>query len=213
METKLLIFDFDGTLADTLEGIVQTAKVVVRELGLPDLDPLTMKQAIGLPLWQSLTRGAGVPEDRIEEAMSVYRQQFYLVAPQYVTLFEGVKEALKALHEAGYKMAIATSRGADSLKMLLHQHGVDMYFQDHSTATEIKAAKPAPDLVLAILDRMGTAAEQTMVIGDTTFDILMGKNAGCRTCGVSYGNHSREMLETASPDYIIDDMRQLASLI
>lgn len=213
METRLLIFDFDGTIADTLEGITQTARVVTRELGLPDLDPLMMKKAIGLPLWQSLTRGAGVPEDRIEEAMDVYRKQFYLVAPQYVTLFDGVKEALKTLHEAGFKMAIATSRGSDSLKMLLERHGIDGYFQDYATATEIKAAKPAPDLVLAILGRMGIPAEQAMVIGDTTFDILMGRNAGCRTCGVSYGNHSEAMLKTASPDHIIDDMRKLYHII
>lgn len=209
---KYLVFDFDGTLADTTEGILKTTEATLKRMGLPAAEASVVQQAIGLPLQGSL-RAAGVPEDRIEEAVDVYHELFYDVAPKHITIFPGVREGLELLAGKGFRMAIATSRGEPSLVSLLTEHGIRQYFEVLGTTGCVERPKPAPDLVLWVLDRFGASPEEAMVIGDTTFDIEMGSAAGCSTCAVSYGNHSVERLQTASPNHIIPDLRALAGLI
>lgn len=209
---KYLVFDFDGTLADTTEGILKTTEATLQRMRLPAAEASVVQQAIGLPLQGSL-RAAGVPEDRIEEAVDVYHELFYDVAPKHITIFPGVREGLELLARKGFRMAIATSRGEPSLVSLLTEHGIRQYFEVLGTTGCVERPKPAPDLVLWVLDRFGAIPEEAMVIGDTTFDIEMGSAAGCSTCAVSYGNHSVERLQTASPNHIIPDLRVLAGLI
>ena len=209
---KYLVFDFDGTLADTTEGILKTTEATLQRMGLPAAEASVVQQAIGLPLQGSL-RAAGVPEDRIDEAVDVYHELFYNVAPKHITIFPGVKEGLETLAEKGFRMAIATSRGEPSLVSLLTEHGIRQYFEVLGTTGCVERPKPAPDLVLWVLDRFGASPEEAMVIGDTTYDIEMGSAAGCSTCAVSYGNHSVERLRGSNPDYIVADLRDLASLI
>ena len=209
---KYLVFDFDGTLADTTEGILKTTEATLQRMGLPAAEASVVQQAIGLPLQGSL-RAAGVPEDRIEEAVDVYHELFYDVAPKHITIFQGVREGLELLAGKGFRMAIATSRGEPSLVSLLTEHGIRQYFEVLGTTGCVERPKPAPDLVLWVLERFGASPEEAMVIGDTTYDIEMGSAAGCSTCAVSYGNHSVERLQTASPNHIIPDLRVLAGLI
>lgn len=204
-----LVFDFDGTLADTTEGILKTMEATLERMGLPAAEPSRVQQAIGLPLAGSL-RAAGIPEDRIGEGVDTYHELFYEVAPKHISIYPGVKEGLDRLAALGFRMAIATSRSEHSLVMLLEEHGIRQHFEVLGTVDCVTHPKPAPDLVLWVLERMGSAPEHAMVIGDTTYDIAMGSAAGCRTCAVSYGNHSVDMLRTASPDLIAGDLRELA---
>lgn len=208
-----LIFDFDGTLADTSEGIVQTVLGTLRRMGLPPVEPDAIRKSIGLALRDSLRQGAKVPEDRIEEGVDVYHEVFDEVALEYIHLFDGVKETLEALAAMDYRLAIATSRSSPSLNFLLREHGIHHLFSVLATVDCVSRPKPAPDTVNYVLERMGVKPDDALVIGDTTFDIMMGANAGCHTCGVSYGNHSAEMLATASPDHILSDMRELLKIV
>ena len=211
-QTKILIFDFDGTLADTTEGILRTMEATLGRMGLPAADGALVQQAIGLPLQNSL-RVAGIPEERIAEGVDVYHEVFYEVAPKHITLFPGVKESLLTLSEKGLRMGIATSRSEPSLVSLLEEHDIRQYFEVLGTVHSVERPKPAPDLVQWVLGRFGAAPQEAMVIGDTTYDIAMGAAAGCRTCAVSYGNHSAERLLTVSPDHIISDLRELPALL
>lgn len=215
---KYLIFDFDGTIADTTEGILRTTEETLKRMGLPVCPDEQVKRCIGLPLKGHLA-AALIPEGRLDEAVDLYHELFYEVAPKHISIFDGVKEALEECNRKGLQMGIATSRGENSLKLLLKEHGIDRYFTVLGTVNCVERPKPNPDLVLWVLDRFnevnGTAAspEETLVIGDTTFDLQMGSSAGCRTCAVTYGNHTRQMLETASPDFIVDNLRDLPALI
>lgn len=206
-----LVFDFDGTLADTTEGILKTTEATLARMGLPAADPSRVQQAIGLPLQGSL-RAAGVPEDRIDEGVDTYHELFYEVAPRHITIYPGVKEGLERLSALGFRMGIATSRSTHSLVTLLEEHGIRKHFEVLGTVQCVSRPKPAPDLVLWVLEQFGCAPEHAMVIGDTTYDIIMGTAAGCRTCAVSYGNHPVEMLRTASPTRIVADLRELADI-
>lgn len=206
-----IIFDFDGTLADTQRGILATSQETLRRMGLPPADDAALAATIGLPLIQNFTRGAGLDEEEARRAVEIYRSIFDEVAVPVIQLFPGIEETLRTLAGRGIPMAVASSRGQRSLEMLMTRTGlaqfipVSMVFGVESAARP----KPAPDLVYVILGKLGTRPDETLVVGDTTFDIEMGRAAGCRTCGVSYGNQTADQLATAAPDYIIDDLRKL----
>ena len=206
-----IIFDFDGTLADTQRGILATAQEVLRRMGLPPADETAMAATIGLPLIENFTRGVGMPLEEAQRAVAIYREIFEEVAVPVIDLFPGVKETLRTLAERGVPMAVASSRGQHSLEMLMQKTGLAEFIPlDHLFGVETAARpKPAPDMVYVILGRLGAKPEETLVVGDTTFDLEMGRNAGCYTCGVSYGNQTAEQLATAAPNYIIDDLRKL----
>ena len=209
---KFVIFDFDGTIADTTEGILRTTEETLKRMGLPVCDDETVKKCIGLPLKGHLA-AAGIPEERLDEAVDVYHELFYIVAPKCIQIFDGVKESLEGLKSKGCRMAIATSRGSHSLELLLNEHGIREYFEVLGTVDCVSRPKPNPDLVLWVLEKFGAEAAGTIVVGDTTFDIMMGSSAGCRTCAVTYGNHTREMLLTASPDFVVDNLRELVEFV
>ena len=207
---KYLVFDFDGTLADTTEGILQTTRATFARMGLPIPSDDDIRLGIGLPLKGSL-HTAGVPDDRLDEGSDIYHEIFYEIAPKHITIYPGVRESLEMLAAKGLRMGIATSRTEHSLVMLLEEHGIRQYFEILGSVGCVERPKPAPDLVRWVLERFGADPSEAMVIGDTTYDIQMA--AGCRTCAVSYGNHSVERLLTASPDHIVADLRDLVALI
>lgn len=212
-DISCLIFDFDGTLADTGLGITNTIKEMLRIMGEPDLDENRIRLGIGLPLRESLRIGTGLPEEKLDEAVVTYRKVFDEVAYQYITLFDGVKDTLAELYCRGYRMGIATSRSPKSLNYLVETLGIGQYFTVLATVADVANPKPAPDTVNFILDRLDVRPENTLVIGDTTFDLEMGKRADCMVCGVSYGNHSRERLASVQPDYIIDTFAELSDIL
>ena len=206
-----IILDFDGTLADTRRGILATAQETLRRMGRAPADEAALAATIGLPLHENFTRGVGMSDEEADRAVAIYRDIFEEVAMPLVSSFPGVEETLRTLHARGIPMAVATSRGRNSLLQLMQQLCLDRYIPPENcfAVDAVARPKPAPDMVYLILAKLGVQPEETLVVGDTTFDIEMGRNAGCRTCGVSYGNQSADQLAGAFPDYIIDDLRKL----
>lgn len=207
--TGYIIFDFDGTLADTSEGIVKTVQTTLDTMGLPQQPAAQIKATIGLPLSETIRLGGRVPEERVEEGVSIYREKFFSVATGHIKLFPGVRETLLEMHDSGIRLAIATSRGANSLGVILRNYGIYDIFDEMATSSDNYEPKPSPEMVLKLMERLGATAAGTLVVGDTTFDLLMGKGAGCRTCGVSYGNHDRATLASVSPDFIVDSFPEI----
>ena len=206
-----IIFDFDGTLADTQRGIVATAQEVLRRMGREAADERALAATIGLPLWENFTRGAGLSAVEADRAVTIYREIFETFAIPAITVFPGVEEVLATLAARGVPMAVASSRGQHSLEGLMHHLGLDRYIPLSFVFGVETAArpKPAPDILYVILGKLGAKPEETLVVGDTTFDIEMGRAAGCYTCGVSYGNQSADQLAGAAPNYLLDDLRKL----
>ena len=206
-----IIFDFDGTLADTQRGIVATAQEVLRRMGREAADERALAATIGLPLRENFTRGAGLSDEEADRAVTIYREIFETFAIPAITVFPGVEEVLATLAARGVPMAVASSRGQHSLEGLMHHLGLDCYIPLSFVFGVETAArpKPAPDILYVILGKLGAKPEETLVVGDTTFDIEMGRAAGCYTCGVSYGNQSADQLAGAAPNYLLDDLRKL----
>ncbi|MBQ7269312.1 MAG: HAD family hydrolase [Bacteroidales bacterium] len=223
-----LLFDFDGTLADTTRTILKTMSLTIVELGLPLPPETQMKSGIGLPLRACIQKAGNVPEELADRAAELYHKFFKQVAfgteniealkidpgaEGAAVLYDGVKETLEWLRAQGYVLGIATSRRWDTLQLFLRHFGIMDLFGAIVTVEDVAHPKPAPDTVLYDLEKLNRRPEETLVVGDATYDILMGRNAGCRTCAVSYGNQGRDLLQTASPDWIIDSMRELPELL
>lgn len=214
MKYKTLIFDFDGTLANTTTGIVRVYQETFRQMGFPVPDEELIKGTIGLVLKESLKVGLeGMTDEQADEAIAVYRRIFLDIATPCTVAFPGVAETIEKLHDMGYVLAIATSRSHHSLEILAEQIGVAKYFSGLYGAEDVKNHKPAPDLALLALEKTGTDCKDALVIGDATYDLLMGKGAGCEVCGVTWGNQGREKLMEVKPDYLIDHIEELLNIV
>ena len=215
MRTKLVIFDFDGTLGDTRQNIVTTMQMTIKELHLPERQEAECASTIGLPLagcFQTLFPDA---EDYLiarcaETYRRIFNENLQTIHPQP---FPHVVETLSVLHQQGFKLAIASSRSHNSLVELTQNMCIADYFSYLIGADDVKEAKPQPEPVIKTLSAIQTSAQETLVVGDMAVDILMGANAGTKTCGVTWGNGTKEELQKAGADYIIDSMEELAGIV
>lgn len=213
-EFQNIIFDFDGTLADTSPVIISTMKATIKELGLPEKTDAECRATIGLrledipeTLWPELH---GIGQQYASTYRLIFDEQKEIVPAQP---YPGVIKGLKTLHDAEYKLAVASSRSHKSLEEYLDFFGIAYMFSDIIGGGDVEKGKPSPDPVLAVCHHTGWLPKNCLVVGDAVYDIMMGKTAGCKTYGVSYGNQTREELLTADPTGIADSFDQLIDMI
>lgn len=210
---KLLIFDFDGTLADTGAVILQTTAQTLARLKLPLPPEASLKKWIGLPLAEIFANACDTrDEELISEAVKIYRARF----PENcgtVKLYPGVRQGLDKLRRAGMMLALASSRERNSLLSLTNLLGITNDFNVIAGEQDVIRHKPEPDIVNFVLKATNITPDCAMFIGDTVFDIAAGRAAGVKTCGVTYGNHKRERLLAAGADYVINEFPGLLPLV
>ena len=214
MGIKLMIFDFDGTLGDTRRNIDTTMQMAIKEMQLPSRTKAECASTIGLPLAGCFrTLFPDIQEELIPRCAETYRRIFnenlQKITPE---AFPGVVKTLETLKAQGFVLTIASSRSRNSLMELTRDTGIADYISYLIGADDVKEAKPKPEPVLMTLAAMHFDASETLVVGDMAVDILMGANAGARTCGVTWGNGSREELKDAGADFIIDKMEELIEI-
>lgn len=205
---KTIILDFDGTLGDTRAVIVKTMQQTIAELGLPQRSDAECVATIGLPLHEGFRSLIPMTEEMGQRCAEVYRRLFDVnnVAGA-VPMFPHVRETIAELYGRGLTLTIASSRGRDTLSGFLRDMKLEQYISRVVAVSDVEHAKPEPDMVLDILRYVGCRADEALVVGDTVFDIEMGRRAGAKTCGVTYGNGTRESL--AGADFLIDDFGEL----
>ena len=197
MNKGLIIFDFDGTLGDTRRNIVTTMQMTIAELQLPNRSEEECAATIGLPLAGCFkTLFPDIQDELIPRCTETYRRLF--------------NENLKTIHPEAFP---ASSRSRNSLKELTRNMGIADFISYFLGADDVKEAKPKPVPVLKTLADMHYDAGETLVVGDMAVDILMGANAGTRTCGVTWGNGTKEELENAGATFIIDRMSDLLIIL
>ena len=211
---RLVILDFDGTLADTRTLIVNTMRQTIEKLGLPERTDDECAAMIGLPLRQTFTELIPMSEETGDRCVETYRSIFFKNnKPGAVPLFDGVKDTLAALHEAGFTLSIASSRLRQTLIMYLEEFGIDKLVSYVVSASDTNHAKPEPDMVLMTLDKLGFKPDEAIVVGDTKFDVLMAHRAGVEAVGVTYGNGSVEEFKENDTEYIIDSFAEIAGIL
>lgn len=215
METKVIIFDFDGTLCDTRSNIIIAFRATMEHLGLEMRDEETCGATIGLTLRDGFkSMYPDFDDAKIDYCVETYRQIFAERRKELMPdLFPGVKETLEALRKRGHRMTIATSRLTDSLMLFMRHHGIDHYFELAVGSDSVTHHKPHPEPALKTLRELNIAPSEAIMVGDMPVDIAMAHNAGIRAIGVDYGNATREELEAAEADWIVDDITKILEII
>lgn len=210
---KLYIFDFDGTLGDSRDLIVRTMMDTLEEKGLAKPTVEACVATIGLPLAECFEVAAHVTKEQSELCATRYKEIFRRNnVPGAVKPFANVIETLNTLHQQGKVLAVASSRQHESLDKLISDFGITHLFSAIIGADDVENAKPAPESVNKILAALPFSPNDTIMIGDAPYDILMGKNAGVATCGVTYGNGKPTDMQNTNPDFLIDDFAQLLDI-
>jgi phosphoglycolate phosphatase len=206
---KLLIFDWDGTLANSVGRIVEAMHVASDRSGLARCDDFAVKGIIGLGLPEAI---CSLYPDIDDDALVVFRQHY---ADHYIALeaepsplFEGVVHTLETLKGEGYRLAVATGKARRGLDRVLKAHGWDDYF-DITRAADETASKPHPLMLEQILAHCGVEPAQALMVGDSSFDLQMARNAGMGSVAVSYGAQSIEALKAFEPRLAIDHFPEL----
>ena len=210
---KIAILDFDGTLGDTAAVIVQTMQATIKELGLPARTDEQCAAMIGLRLVEiPPVLFPECTEEMGEKYADTYRRLFHVFNTEgSVRLYPNVMDTLHELKRRGITLTIASSRSHESLAEYVEDLGLSSVITYILGASDVKEGKPAPEAVIKTLEHHGFAPEEAIVVGDMTYDVYMGRNAGTKTCGVTYGNGSRESL--ADADWLIDDFGKLLEII
>lgn len=207
---KLIILDFDGTIADTRPVILNTFHRTLDAMNLPQHSDDEIAATIGLPLLKAFPVLEPMDEEKAALCTATYRRIFEDVNAEIgVPMFPHVADTLRQLHNQGCTLSIATSRGYKSVVDFIKGFHLDDIITFVIAAEDVKYAKPDAEPVIKTLKHYGMKAEDAVVIGDTHFDILMGRNAGCATIGVTYGNGSRESLIEAGADMVVDDFAEI----
>ena len=214
-DIKLVIFDFDGTLADTKENIILTFQMTMKELGVEIKSRQECAATIGLTLEDAFkVLYPGMAAEKYALLRDTYRRIFKenrkILVPG---LFPEVMETLEELRRRGYLMSIASSRQSPSLHSFLEDMKIAHLFEYAVGGDNVEHPKPAPDAVLQILRHYNLSAEEAFVVGDMPFDINMATNAGVKSCGVTWGNADAAQLKESGANYIIDKMSQLLEIL
>lgn len=210
---RLLIFDWDGTLMDSEARIVACMQAAAADLKFDSPDADNTRQIIGLGLREAvLSLFPALDEGSVAEMTERYRHHFLGEEGTPSTLFPGADAAIRALAERGFLLAVATGKGRHGLDLALKSTGLGACFHATRCADET-FSKPHPEMLRQILDELGQASENALMIGDTEFDLQMANNAGIKSLAVSYGVHPLERLRAHAPVGYVHDIRDLCARI
>lgn len=206
----LLIFDWDGTLSDSVGRIVESMRAAALRVGLPELDDESIKGIIGLGLPEAIrTLYPAIGDDTAVMRMrQAYADHYMAQDAEPSQLFEGVTESLEYFRQQGYQLAVATGKARRGLDRVLAANGWQNFF-DASRAADETASKPDPLMLNQILAHCDVAPERALMVGDASFDLLMARNAGIDSVAVSYGAQPVEYLRTFKPVAVINHFTEL----
>ena len=207
---EVLIFDWDGTLVDSIGRIVESIFVAAASCKLPALDEMAIKGIIGLGLPEAIAvLYPHVTDAKVVEAFRrAYANHYLSLEAEPSALYPGVAQALQQFRDQGYLLAVATGKGRRGLDKVLEGQGWADFF-DVTRCADETASKPDPLMVHEILAHCGARPEQALMVGDSVFDLEMARRAGVDSVAVSYGAQSVEILQACSPCMAINRFSEL----
>lgn len=208
---KTVLFDLDGTLTDSGEGIINSAIVALEHFELPIPSREEMRTFVGPPLHESFVRH-GVPAEKAEEAIRVYRSRYIPIGMFENTPYPGIRELLETLKAEGYTLYVATSKPEEMSVTILKRFELAQYF-DRICGASVDTSRSTKDAVIAYLLEQSGKKEDMIMVGDTKYDILGAKVHGIPAIGVSWGYGSVEEMAEAGAVGIADTMQELLDLI
>jgi phosphoglycolate phosphatase len=208
---RAVLFDFDGTLADSYDAIAATVNHVRAAHGLPPLSTAEVRKHVGHGPGYLLDKTIGVGDHDADTAL--YRAHHPTVMEKGTHLLPGAADALAALHERGLLLAVCSNKPIDFTRDLLAYLGIARFFNAVLGPEDVAQPKPAPDMLLAGLQRLGVPAEEALYVGDMTVDIATARAAGVRVWVVPTGSDERAALAAADPDRLLGSLADLPALL
>ena len=200
----LIVFDWDGTVMDSTAVIAGSIQSACRDLGLPIPTDETARHVIGLGLDEALRYAVpDLPEHRRGALVERYRHHF-LNQENAMPLFAQAQETIAELHTAGHRLAVATGKSRHGLQRAMQASGMQAYFHASRTADET-FSKPHPAMLLEIMDELDILPHRTLMVGDTTHDLQMARNAGVPALGMTHGAHPEAQLRALQPLALLHD--------
>lgn len=201
-----LIFDLDGTLIDSSDGVVEAVNYSLRMLNQPEQTPERIKPFIGYPLSQMYPQFTSAP---LAELYHHFKVRAAETVVDSTVILNGVERSLWNLHQVGYNMAIATTKMRKVTDGIIAKFGWEPLFQAAVGGDEVDQVKPAPDVFRLALKRMNAKPDDSIVIGDTINDILAARAVPMRVIAVSSPYGGTEKLRAAGPDHFINTIADL----
>ena len=212
-DKKLLIFDLDGTIVDTIWSIRDGLNMTMREFGFPERSYAEVRQAIGNGARELVRRS--MPSDSaqdaelVDRALAHYNDAYGQTYKNINGCYEGMAESMRALKARGYTLAVLSNKQDVYVKAI-----IELLFSDGTVSVAMGQTaelprKPDPTVPLMIAEQLGFSAEQTVFVGDSEVDIMTGRNARMLTVGCAWGYRDRKDLESAGADVIIDHASEL----
>lgn len=206
----LIVWDWDGTIANSTGMIVNAIVKAAEQVGLPTLDPQAASNIIGLGLKESIYALYGDILAAQAQALATQYTTNYYAGESEIPLFEGAKETVIELNRRGFKLAVATGKGRRGLNLALQHCGLTNYF--HATRTVDECfSKPHPQMLDEIMDKLVITPERTLMIGDTNYDLQMAQNAGVNAVGVTFGAQAGEKLLSYNPLQLFHHFDELST--
>ncbi len=212
---RLIVFDFDGTLVDSLQFIVTAMSRAFEDQGFPAPEPEAVRRIVGLRLEAAVARLLPDPDDMAtaERVAAAYRVAFQDMRARNLVdepLFPGVRETLALLNRPEVCLGIATGKGRHGLVSSLERHGLKGLFVTLQTADD-GPGKPHPEILHRAMSEVGAEPEETVMVGDTSYDMEMAVNAGVRALGVAWGYHGAEELRASGAAHVVESFPDLPS--
>ena len=208
---KAILFDLDGTLTDSGEGIMNCAKLALEHYGLPIPCEAELRSFVGPPLHESFVR-FGVPVEEADNAIKIYRSRYIPIGKFENRPYDGIRETLERLKALGHTLYVATSKPEGMSVDILKHFDLDTYFDIIAGASLDRSRSSKEDVIAYLLNQCGDYAEKIMV-GDTAFDVIGAKAHGIPTVGVSWGYGKVEDMEKAGAVSIAHTMDELYNML
>jgi len=212
MAIRLIIFDIDETLVSSKQSIINSFDYALESIGIKAREEKIISK-IGFPLKRAFELILGDKKELADSLVKKYRERYLKKCVGETSIFPGVKETLEYLRNKGIRMAVATTKHVEMSVILLKGLGIDDYFEMIVGEGDYHHEKPDPESLYVIMEKLGISPQETLMVGDTVYDIEAGKLAGTKTCAVTYGIDSRKELEEYGPDFVVDKFDELKKII
>ena len=213
MNVEVVIFDWDGTLVDSVEHIAESLHLASTALGYPALEREAYRDIIGLGIVEALQQlYPGISEQGIAGMREGYREYFFKKATTPQNVFAGIADTLKDLRGAGRRCAVATGKNRSGLDFALTSSGLSEHFGITQCADETRS-KPDPAMLARILEFYRIKPQQAVMIGDTRYDLEMAQRIGMPSIGVEWGVHKRDVLGQYAPHAIVESVADLRQVL
>ncbi len=210
MKIDTVLFDLDGTVLDTNNLIVQSFQHTYRTISGIEKDRDYIVKSFGEPLVATMEREFDIPS---EEAIKIYREFHYDSFENLIDIFPGMDQVVGNLFHEGYKLGVVTSRLRNTTVLGLKKYNLLDYFQCIITADDTNKHKPDPEPIHMALEKLLSKPEQTLMVGDSLFDIKCAHNAGVKSAIVTWSELSQEEYMMESPDYIIEKAEDIIKIL